>query len=224
MSEARIKILIADDHDLIRQGLRTVLDYENDLTVVGKAKNGEEVLTMVKLYTPDILFMDMNRPILSGLEVLKAIKKDALEVKVLFLTVEDDRQTLIKAIEIGADGYVLKGSSTKELVEAIRIVKADENYIDKSLVSTLFNKVNKEEKQQSVFDDLAERDLEILYHISQGLSNREVADLLYLSEKTVKNYSSRIFRKLDVKDRVQATIFAIENGLDQYFNKKKAPK
>lgn len=224
MSEARIKILIADDHDLIRQGLRTVLDYENDLTVVGEAKNGEEVITMVKLYKPDILLMDMNMPILSGLEVLKAIKKDALEVKVLFLTVEDDRQTLIKAIEIGADGYVLKGSSTKELVEAIRIVKADENYIDKSLVSTLFNKVNKEEKQQSVFDDLAERDLEILYHISQGLSNREVADLLYLSEKTVKNYSSRIFRKLDVKDRVQATIFAIENGLDQYFNKKKAPK
>lgn len=224
MSEARIKILIADDHDLIRQGLRTVLDYENDLTVVGEAKNGEEVITMVKLYKPDILLMDMNMPILSGLEVLKAIKKDALEVKVLFLTVEDDRKTLIKAIEIGADGYVLKGSSTKELVEAIRIVKADENYIDKSLVSTLFNKVNKEEKQQSVFDDLAERDLEILYHISQGLSNREVADLLYLSEKTVKNYSSRIFRKLDVKDRVQATIFAIENGLDQYFNKKKAPK
>lgn len=217
MIKTNIKVLIADDHDLIRQGLKTILSYEEDITVSGEASNGEEALTLIQLYKPDVLLIDINMPVMSGLDVLKKIKENQLPIKVLLLTVESDKKTIMDAIEIGADGYILKGSSNQELIDGIRRVYEDENYIDKSLVSLLFKKVTAKEVKNSVLDELSRRDLEILYYISKGMSNKEIGDQMFLSEKTIKNNITRIFRIIDVRDRVQATIYAIEHKIAEIY-------
>ena len=217
MKEDKIKILIADDHDLIRQGLKSILGYEHDFNIAGEAKNGEEVLTLIKVYKPDVLLMDINMPIKSGLEVLRELRHEAFPVRVILLTVESDKKTILEAIEIGADGYILKGSNTAELVDGIRRVCNDENYIDKSLVSMLFKKVAVKEPD-SLLKKLSHRDVEILYHISRGHSNKEIGNLMFLSEKTIKNNASRIFKVIEVRDRVQATIYALENKIEELYH------
>lgn len=216
MNEKKIKILIADDHDLIRQGLKSILSYEEDFSVAGEAKNGEEVLTLIKVYKPDVLLMDINMPIKSGIEVLRELRKEHFPVHVILLTVESDKKTILEAIEIGADGYILKGSNTEELVDGIRRVCNEENYIDKSLVSMLFKKVAVKEPD-SLLKKLSHRDVEILYHISRGYSNKEIGNLMFLSEKTIKNNASRIFKIIEVRDRVQATIYALENKIEALY-------
>ena len=218
-NKKQIKVLIADDHDLIRQGLKTIISYEPDLLVAGEACDGYEVLSLIGQYLPDVLLMDINMPGKNGIEVLKEIKGKHSNIKVVLLTVESDRRTIMEAIEIGADGYVLKGSSTTELLEAIRRVYDDENYIDKSLVTLLFKKVSSSASQLKVISELSARDLEILMYLSKGMSNREIADTMYLSEKTIKNNMTRIFKTIDVRDRVQATLFAIENQIESLYSK-----
>jgi len=215
MTEQKIKILIADDHDLIRQGLRSIISYEEDFIVSGEATNGKEALALIGQYKPDILLIDINMPVMNGIEVLKEVKNHNLDVKVLLLTVESDKKIILDAIEIGADGYILKGSSTQELVEGIRRINNNENYIDKSLVSMLFKKVATKNVENDILKALNARDLEILNFISKGYSNKEIGDLLYLSEKTIKNNASRIFKIIGVKDRVHATIFAIEHKMSE---------
>lgn len=219
MIDSNIKVLIADDHDLIRQGLKTILNYEADISVIGEASNGKEALYMIETHKPDVLLIDINMPLMSGLEVLKVIKDQKLSVKVLLLTVESDKKTILDAIEIGADGYILKGSSTQELIDGIRRVFNDENYIDKSLVSMLFKKVTTKEVRNEVLDALGKRDLEILYYISKGYSNKEIGDMMFLSEKTIKNNATRIFKIIDVKDRVHATIYALEHKIAELYSK-----
>lgn len=215
MTDHKIKILIADDHDLIRQGLKSILNYEADFVVAGEASNGEEAIALIAQYKPDILLMDINMPIMSGIEVLKNIKSMGLEVKVLLLTVESDKKTILDAIEIGAEGYILKGSSTQELVDGIRRVYNDENYIDKSLVSMLFKKVATKNVENEIIKLLNRRDIEILNFISKGYSNKEIGDLMYLSEKTIKNNATRIFKIIGVRDRVHATIYALEHKISE---------
>ena len=216
MTEGKIKILIADDHDLIRQGLKSILNFEEDFIVAGEASNGEEAILLITQYKPDVLLMDINMPLMSGIEVLKKIKTSGLDVKVLLLTVESDKKTILDAIEIGADGYILKGSSTQELVDGIRRVYNDENYIDKSLVSMLFKKVATKNVENEIIKLLSKRDIEILNLISKGYSNKEIGDMLYLSEKTIKNNATRIFKIIGVTDRVHATIYAIEHKISEY--------
>lgn len=220
MMENKIKVLIADDHDLIRQGLKSILNYEDDFVVVGEASNGEEALALIKMYHPDILLMDINMPIKSGIEVLKIIKEGGLPVKVLLLTVESDKKTIMEAIEIGADGYILKGSGTQDIIDGIRRVHQDENYIDKSLVSMLFRKVAARDREHDLLVELSEKELEILYHLSKGYSNKEIGDMMFLSEKTIKNNATKIFKTIQVRDRVQATIYAIEHKIDELISKK----
>lgn len=214
-----IKVLIADDHDLIRQGLKSIIAYEKDMLVSGEAANGEEVFAMLELYKPDVLLMDINMPIMSGIEVLKKLRIASYPVKVLLLTVESDKKTILQAIEIGAEGYILKGSSTEELIDGIRRVYNDENYIDKSLLTLLFKRVTHNEPEDKMLKELSTRDLEILMYISKGLSNKEIGNQMFLSEKTIKNNATRIFRILEVRDRVQATIYAIENRVEDLFLK-----
>lgn len=218
-SSHTIKVLIADDHDLIRQGLKSIIAYEKDMVVTGEAANGEEVFTMLELYKPDVLLMDINMPIMSGIEVLKRLKLANNAVKVLLLTVESDKKTILQAIEIGAEGYILKGSSTEELLDGIRRVFSDENYIDKSLVTLLFKRVTHNDPENKVLNELSNRDLEILMYISKGMSNKEIGAQMFLSEKTIKNNATKIFRMIEVRDRVQATIYAIENRVEELFHK-----
>jgi two-component system, NarL family, response regulator DegU len=216
-----IRILIVDDHDIIRQGLKRIIGFEEDMVIVSEAENGEKALLVLKQNEVDVVLLDCNMPILNGIEVLQNIKEHRDIVKVIMLTVENDRKTLHTAIDIGADGYMLKDSAGTDIVNAIRIVQNGEKYIDKSLVSILFSDIKiKDKKSPNVLDMLSKREVEVLFKISKGFSNKEIGEQLYLSEKTVKNYATNLFKKINVEDRVQATIIAIENDVKGYYLRK----
>lgn len=218
MKKEEIKIFIADDHDIIRQGLKRILSFENDFSIIGEAKNGSEALDLIKNEEPDVLLLDLNMPVMNGIDVLQDIKEKNSDIKVILLTVENDKKTIHQAIDIGADGYMLKDSAGEEIINAVKTVFQGEKYIDKSLVSMLFGVVkNKKEKVNSVIDCLSKREVEVLLKISKGMSNKEIGNDLYLSEKTVKNYATNIFRKINAPDRVHATILAIKNNIEEYY-------
>jgi two-component system, NarL family, response regulator DegU len=218
MKNKVIRILIADDHDLIRQGLKRIISFEEDMEIAFEAENGEKALKLLEQHELDVVILDCNMPIMNGIEVLRSLREQGDEIKVIMLTVENDRKTIHTAIDIGADGYMLKDSAGTEIVNAIRIIHNGEKYIDKSLVSILFSdiKINGK-KSPSLLDKLSKREVEVLIKIAKGLSNKEIGEQLYLSEKTVKNYATNLFRKIDVVDRVRATIFAIENNVEEYY-------
>lgn len=220
MRAKEINIIIADDHDLIRQGLRTIIGLEEDINIVREVENGKLLLEVLQTQEADVVLLDVNMPIINGLEGLKRIKENYPKVKVIMLTIERFDSTIRKAIDIGADGYVLKDSAGTEIVEAIRTVFEGEKYIDKSLVTMLFNQMTMNgDVQPSALAELSRRELEVLREMARGHGNREIGENLFISEKTVKNYATSIFRKLEVKDRVQATIFAIENDVESYYSK-----
>lgn len=188
------------------------------MEIVAEAENGEEVIKLLKQREPDVILLDCNMPIMNGIKVLEKVKGQEDKIKVIMLTVENDRKTIHTAINIGADGYMLKDSAGTEIVNAIRIVYNGEKYIDKSLVSILFSDIKiKDKKESSILVTLSRREIEVLINISRGLSNKEIGEQLYLSEKTVKNYATNLFRKIDVDDRVQATILAIQNNIEEYY-------
>ncbi|GLC29000.1 response regulator [Clostridium omnivorum] len=219
MKAAEISVLIADDHELIREGLKKLMSLEDDLKLVGEARDGEEAIGISKKNKVDVMVLDFNMPKINGIEVMKMLKEEGKDIKVIILTIENDRRTLNQAIEMGADGYVLKESSGIEIVNAIRTVYGGEKYIDKTLVSLLFSQIKKKDKGvQNIIDSLTKREMEILIKLSKGLSNKEIGQQLYLSEKTVKNYVSNIFKKINTDDRVKATIFALENRIESYYN------
>lgn len=218
MKKEGIKVLIADDHDLIRQGLKQIISFEEGIIIVGEAENGKIVLDMLKNYDLDVILLDMNMPLMSGLEVLQRVKEKLKTIKIIMLTMENDSVFVLDAINKGADGYVLKESAGTQIVEAIETVYGGDKYIDKSLVSALFSGFkSKEKKEQYLLDLLTKREVEVLLYISKGLSNKEIGKHLFLSEKTVKNYATNLFKKIKVHDRVQATIFAIDHRIQQHY-------
>jgi two-component system, NarL family, response regulator DegU len=218
MKKEEIKVLIADDHDLIRQGLKRIISFEEDIIIVGEAENGEKVLNMLKSCEPDVILLDMKMPLMDGLEVLLKVKESSDSIKIIILTMENDTATILEAINKGADGYVLKDSAGTEIVKAIKTVYGGDKYIDKSLVSVLFSGFkSKDSKENYILDTLSKREIEVLLYISKGLSNKDIGERLFLSEKTVKNYATNLFRKIVAHDRVHATIFAIENHIQKYY-------
>ncbi len=218
MKKEGIKVLIADDHDLIRQGLKQIISFEEGIIIVGEAENGKIVLDMLKNYDLDVILLDMNMPLMSGLEVLQRVKEKLKTIKIIMLTMENDSAFVLDAINKGADGYVLKESAGTQIVEAIETVYGGDKYIDKSLVSALFSGFkSKEKKEQYLLDLLTKREVEVLLYISKGLSNKEIGKHLFLSEKTVKNYATNLFKKIKAHDRVQATIFAIDHRIQQHY-------
>ncbi|OAA87311.1 Transcriptional regulatory protein DegU [Clostridium ljungdahlii] len=221
MKNKMIRILIADDHDIIRHGLKRIISFESDMDIVCEAENGEKALEFLKYHEPDVVVLDCHMPIMDGIQVLKSIKNKDNKIKVIMLTVEDDRKTLSTAISIGTDGYMLKDSAGTDIAEAIRRVYKGEKYIDKSLVSTLFSDIKiKAKKASNILDNLSKREIEVLSKISKGFSNKEIGKQLYISEKTVKNYATNLFKKINVDDRVHAAIVAIENNIDEYYRRK----
>ncbi|MDS0525890.1 response regulator transcription factor [Clostridium sp. SHJSY1] len=218
MKSKVIRILIADDQDIIRQGLKRIIGFEEDMEIVVEAANGKDALKLLNENELDIALLDCNMPIMNGIEVLANIKENGDKIKVIMFTIEDDIKTINKAINIGADGYMLKDSVGTEIANAVRLVHNGEKYIDKSLVSLLFSGIKiKPKKESNLLELLSKREVEVLIKISKGLSNKEIGEQLYLSEKTVRNYATNLFRKIDVEDRVHATIFAIENNIDEYY-------
>ncbi len=222
MVNNKIKVIIVDDHDLIREGLTRIISFEDDLVILGQFRNGEELLLTLEDKKPDVILLDINMPIKNGLDTLKTLKEDYKDIKVVMLTVENDKKTIMKAIDVGADAYILKESAGSEIVTAIRSVYLGEKYIDKSLIKAIFldikTNISDRHKEVQALDLLTNRELSILYEISQGLKNKEIAEKLFLSEKTVKNYITGIFKKIEVEDRVQATIYAIRNNIEDFYS------
>lgn len=210
----KIEIIIADDHMMIREGLKQLLELDGTMKVIAEANDGEECLNLLnKKIHPDILLLDINMPKKNGIEVLEYIKQNKIPVKVLILTVHNEVEYLLKAVDIGIDGYLLKDSSYDELKEAIDVVISGNTYIQPSLLPALNESMKDYALDKEKIEWLTKRELDVLRLISEGCSNKKISDELTISERTVKNHISHIFRKIDVEDRTQAAVFAIRNKI-----------
>ena len=210
----KIEIIIADDHMMIREGLKQLLELDGTMKVIAEANDGEECLNLLneKIH-PDILLLDINMPKKNGIEVLEYIKQNKIPVKVLILTVHNEVEYLLKAVDIGIDGYLLKDSSYDELKEAIDVVISGNTYIQPSLLPALNESMEDYALDKEKIELLTKRELDVLRLISEGCSNKKISDELTISERTVKNHISHIFKKIDVEDRTQAAVFAIRNKI-----------
>ena len=208
-----INVMITDDHVLIREGLKQLLEYDGSINVVSEAGNGIECLEKCKDVIPDILLLDINMPELNGLETLKLIRKRKLPIKVLILTVHNEVEYLVNAIDIGIEGYILKDSEYAELKKAISTIIKGESYIQPSLIPYLNNYLIKKDSDKDKLESLTKREIQVLIKVTEGNFNKDIATKLNISERTVKNHLSSIFKKIDVNDRTQAAVFAIKNKL-----------
>lgn len=209
----KTKVMIADDHSLIREGLKQLLEFDGSIEIVGEASNGVECLEKLDDVNPEVLLLDINMPEKNGIEVLKEMKTKDSPIKVLILTVHNELEYLIEAIEIGVDGYILKDSQSAELKKAIQAVLEGENYIQPSLIPALNNQLVNRDIEKDKINLLTNRELEVLIQVANGMFNKEIATNLNISERTVKNHISNIFKKIDVSDRTQAAVFAIRNNI-----------
>lgn len=212
----KISVLIADDHSLLRQGLKQILELERDISVVAQASNGSEAVQYAKECRPDVILMDINMPGTNGLQAIKEIRQEKLQCRIIVLTIHEDREYLFKTLQMGAEGYVLKDAEPSVLVEAIRNVNLGQSYIQPNMTSELvreFNRVTMHEKEKRDESNLTSREVEVLELIAEGMINKQIARQLYISEKTVKNHVSNIFRKLNVSDRTQAAIYAFKHNI-----------
>lgn len=208
-----IKVMIADDHNLMREGIKQLLELDGNIKVIAEAGDGVECLEKLKEYNPDILLLDINMPEKNGIEVLKTLKEDKLDVKVLMLTLHNEVEYLVKSVDNGVDGYIMKDSESAELKKAIFMVLSGKTYIQPSLIPELnFHLANRDVEKDKI-DFLTKRELEVLIQVANGMSNKEIALNLDISERTVKNHISNIFKKIDVSDRTQAAVFAIKNNI-----------
>ncbi len=212
-----IKIIIVDDHSMIREGLKQLLELEGDISVIGEASDGIECLKLLKKINPDVILLDINMPNMNGLQVLEAMKEKNINNKVLILTIHNEVEYLLKAVDIGIDGYVLKDSESALLKRAITAVHEGEIYIQPSLAPLLKEKIISREETLSDIENLTKREVEVLKLLSEGLFNKEIAFKLEISEKTVKNHVSNIFKKISVSDRTQAAVYAIKNNIVDIF-------
>ena len=205
--------MITDDHSLIREGLKQLLELEGDFQVIAEACDGIDCMEKLKEQIPDVLLLDINMPRMNGLEVLQKIKDEKINVKILVLTVHNEVEYLLKAVDIGINGYLLKDSESSELKKAILSVVDGEDYIQPSLIPVLNAKMIDRDMDSEKIEKLTKRELEVLKLLAVGMYNKGVADELHISERTVKNHVSSIFKKIDVSDRTQAAVFAIRNNL-----------
>lgn len=208
-----IKLMIADDHSMIREGLKQLLELEGEFEVIAEAADGVECIEKLKEVTPEVLLLDINMPNMNGLEVLEKIKELKWDVRVLVLTVHNEVEYLLKAVDIGINGYLLKDSESAKLKKAILSVVNGEDYIQPSLIPVLNAKMIDRSKDNEKLEKLTKRELQVLKLLAIGKLNRQVAEELDISERTVKNHVSSIFKKIDVKDRTQAAVFTIRNNL-----------
>lgn len=204
-----VNIMIADDHSMIREGLKQLLELDGDIKVIAEANNGKDCLEKLNTYHPDVLLLDINMPEMNGLQVLEILKERKSDIKVLVLTVHNEVEYLLKAVEIGISGYMLKDSNSFELKNAIFSIIEGEDYIQPSLIPMLNSKLLEMDSDKVKLDLLTRREYEVLKLLTEGMFNKEIAMKLNISERTVKNHVSNIFKKIEVTDRTQAAVFAI---------------
>lgn len=211
----KISILIADDHSMIREGLKQLLELEQNFNVIGFADNGRKAINKINELHPDILLLDVNMPVLGGIETLAEIRKNNINVKVIMLTIHNEREYLIKAVELGCDGYILKESDSDELKNAIYNVYEGKRYIQPNMTPMLNSYLASKAEDDKKLVGLTKREIQVLKLVAEGMFNRDIAERLEISERTVKNHIANIFKKIQVSDRTQAAVFAIKNNLTE---------
>ena len=208
----KTRVLVADDHDLVREGICKLLELYDNIEIVGEAGDGIETVNKVRELSPDLVLLDLNMPRMDGITTIGRIKEIAPDVKILVLTIHDGEEYVYEVAKAGAEGYVQKDIKPEELKEAIeRVVKGEKVF--PSFVEEEFRKECCEENNGNQFEELSAREREVLELLAKGMSNRSIAETLYISDKTVKNHVSNILKKLAVDDRTQAVIVSLKRGL-----------
>lgn len=210
----KIRLILADDHHIVRKGLHLFLGTQKDLEIIGEAENGLIAVELAKTLNPDIILMDLSMPVLDGIEATKAILAENPKAKIMILTSFSDKDHVIPALEAGASGYQFKDSDPDQLVTAIRSLYQGEKQLDPKVTSSLLSYLQRQ-KEPSPIQELTKREKEVLKEITLGKSNKEIAAALFITEKTVKTHISNILSKLCLQDRTQAALYAVRNGLDQ---------
>jgi len=212
-----IRILIADDHEVVRIGLVSLLDRQPGFRVVAEAGSGDEAVRLARVHRPDVVVMDIRMPNGSGTDACRTITAELPDTPVVMLTSYADEEALFDAIAAGASGYVLKRIGSDELVNAIRTVVGGRSMLDPAVTAAVLERLRRDAhaEESGVFGELTEQERRVLAHLAQGESNREIATAMQLAEKTVRNYVSNILAKLSLASRAQATAFAIRNRLSE---------
>jgi DNA-binding NarL/FixJ family response regulator len=210
-----MRVIICDDQALIRDGLEMLLSLDKDIDVVGQAQDGAEALELVAQHRPDLVLMDLKMPGMNGIEATRQIRTHYPAVKVLVLTTYDDDEWVFDAIRAGAAGYLLKDTPREGVIQAVKGTVEGKAFVDPAVAGKLLGQVAGRQTQPAtlITDKLTEREVDVLRLLARGLTNADIAARLYLSEGTVRNYISAILAKLDVSDRTQAAVIAIQHGL-----------
>lgn len=209
----KIRVILADDHVMLREGIKQLLEFDQTIQVVAEANDGVECLEKINSVEADVLLLDINMPRKNGLDTLHEIKKNKKKIKVLILTVHEEVEYLVKAIDLGVEGYILKDSGSMELKKAIHAVLKGESYIQPNLIPALNHYLIHKDEDNEKLNSLTKREVEVLIEVAKGNFNRDIALNLNISERTVKNHMVSIFKKIDVADRTQAAVFAIKSNL-----------
>ena len=210
-----IAVLLADDHAIVRDGLKTLLEAQADLRVVGEAANGRDAVAAAAQFKPDVVVMDISMPEMNGVEAARRIRAAREATRVIMLSMHGNAEHVYRALEAGATGYVLKESAGSELVTAIRAVHAGRRYLTEAVNELVIAGYLGEKRAASPLESLSKRERDILQHIVDGRNNRETSELLHISIKTVETYRSRMMQKLGIKDVTGLVKFAISHGLTQ---------
>jgi NarL family two-component system response regulator LiaR len=213
MTESTIQVLVVDDHDIVRQGLRALLSEYEDIEVVGEAVNGLEAIQEVERLKPDVVLMDLVMPEMDGIEAIGHITDEYSNVRILVITTFSSEDLVFPAIKAGAHGYLLKDSGSSQVEEAIRHVHKGEPSLHPDIARMLMQEVRPEKPNGAATDPLTPRELEVLSMLARGMSNKEIAEELVIAEVTVRSHISRILDKLHLANRVQATLYALREGM-----------
>lgn len=215
---SKIRILIADDHRVVREGLAAILKSRSDMDVVGEATNGIEVIEKAKTLKPDVILMDVSMPQMNGVEATRAIRKLSPEIGIVVLTMHDDDATIFDLVRTGVHGYLLKDADSSEIIKAIQSVYKGESMIHPSIARKILGELShtgseRVKKAPRNAYDLSAREVDVLRRVAKGKTNKEIASELQLSEKTIKNHIRNIFHKMEVYDRTEAAIKGVQEGI-----------
>ena len=216
MKETRgnsVHILLVDDHKVLRDGLRSLLEHEPDLQVTGEAGTGAHAIELARTLTPDIIVLDLGLPDMSGLDVIRAIRQSNSKAGIVVLSMYSRREFVVPAIEAGCDGYVPKSSTHTSLLQAIRTVLGGERYLHPTAATALMSALQNEQSESSQFEALSEREQEVIRLTAQGFTSREIGEKLFISSKTVETYRQRAMEKLEIEHRSDLIKFAVRAGL-----------
>ncbi len=208
-----IKVLLADDHSIVRAGLRRIVEESGEMVVIAEASDGNEAIKQIRKTLPDVAVVDISMPGMDGLEVINQLRSYCPELPILILTMHEEEQYVVRAIGAGARGYMTKRSAPEELVNAIRKVHSGGRYLSDSAAESLALRLGRGTSNMSLLDTLSNREIQVLRCLSLGKTNSEIAEIYHISIKTVDTYRSRLLRKLNLRNNAELSRFAIQNGL-----------